>query len=425
VPKFFLDEVRKLQPSVPYGSDDDQSAFTGERFLPGYSDGSMELLHVHRYSFALPYVFNQTVLDIACGEGYGSDLMAQVAQTVIGVDLDEATILLAQKRYLRPNLSFKKGSATAIPIDDHSIDVVVTFETVEHLSDQDAFWSEIKRVLREDGLAVISSPNRDIYNQQRCGENPFHHRELTQQELLQELSKRFAHHQLFSQSIEFGSLLTPCVGGSIPRTVISLDPTLRTLAWQVGDEMKHPYSVALASDQPVAAAGQSLYAGYYPKDAMASLAGGIAERDQVIRDLKQQLSCADSSHSAAILETQASFDAALASSQNRHDSVIAAAQAEHESALLAAHNEHDLAIAALQKERDDAMSDCQRAQLNFDEQRQILTRERDEALLHTRLVKETLAEQDKAIGALKSMVDVFTQRLAKPDARARPGTSGE
>src|SRR5690348_13511788 len=108
--------------------------FTGERFVP-HTEGDIQLEHMHRYVAARLLVQGKRVLDIACGEGYGSDLLSEAAASVVGVDIDEAAISHARQAYVRPNLKFLRGDAVAIPLGDSSVDVVVSFETIEHLAD--------------------------------------------------------------------------------------------------------------------------------------------------------------------------------------------------------------------------------------------------------------------------------------------------
>ena len=105
--------------------------FTGERFLPNI-DGAIALEHLHRYLVASLYVHNKDVLDIASGEGYGSAMLARNAKTVIGVDISEDAIAHATARYAAKNLEFRAGNAAKIPLEDASVDVVVSFETIEH-----------------------------------------------------------------------------------------------------------------------------------------------------------------------------------------------------------------------------------------------------------------------------------------------------
>jgi len=154
--------------------------FTGERFLPDCS-GEIAYEHWHRYAFARRMATGKRVLDAACGEGYGSALLAGSAVEVIGVDVDVATLEHATSRYAPiARLRFVHGSCSALPIADGSVDLVVSFETVEHLteSDQTAMLREFARVLSPDGVLVISSPNKRLYSDARNYRNEFHLHEL-------------------------------------------------------------------------------------------------------------------------------------------------------------------------------------------------------------------------------------------------------
>ena len=107
--------------------------FTGERFVPGIA-GEIAHEHWHRYLFARRFAAGRRVLDVACGEGYGSALLAEVAQDVRGLDIDAQTVVHASTRYAGlANVRFEQGSAAALSLPDASVDVVVSFETIEHL----------------------------------------------------------------------------------------------------------------------------------------------------------------------------------------------------------------------------------------------------------------------------------------------------
>ena len=127
--------------------------FTGERFHPEKS-GEMWFEHWHRYRFIAPLVAGKRVLDIACGEGYGSNVLAASAADVGGVDISADAVAHAVETYKRDNLGYQVGSCTEIPVGDASIDVLVSFETLEHISEQEKFLAEIKRVLAPTGWAV-------------------------------------------------------------------------------------------------------------------------------------------------------------------------------------------------------------------------------------------------------------------------------
>ena len=128
---------------------------TGERFMPDYpGDWSPE--HYHRYFLARELVEGKRVLDIASGEGYGSAILAQLAKHVTGVDISQKAVDAARDKYKKDNLDYVCGSVTAIPLPDHSVDMVVSFETIEHLTEQTEMLAEIRRVLIPEGILVIS-----------------------------------------------------------------------------------------------------------------------------------------------------------------------------------------------------------------------------------------------------------------------------
>ena len=143
---------------------DSEKIFTGERFVPGIDDDEITIEHFQRYKTVLDLVKNKVVLDAACGEGYGSSIIGTVANQVIGIDLNGEAIDRATANYGNDKVSFLTASVAELPIESNSIDVVVSFETIEHVPEevQIEFIKEVRRVLKEDGLFIISSPNRAI-----------------------------------------------------------------------------------------------------------------------------------------------------------------------------------------------------------------------------------------------------------------------
>lgn len=105
--------------------------YNGERYIPGVP-GIIELEHMHRYVLAMQLAHDMHVLDVASGEGYGSHLLASVAKSIVGVDISNEAIDHATQRYKAGNLEFRQGSCVALPVDSNSIDLVVSFETIEH-----------------------------------------------------------------------------------------------------------------------------------------------------------------------------------------------------------------------------------------------------------------------------------------------------
>jgi SAM-dependent methyltransferase len=180
--------------------------FTGEFYVPE-QHGNIELEHVHRYLQATRIVAGKSVLDIACGEGYGSSLLAAAGATVTGVDISEEVIAHARARYPREGLSFLVGDCAAMPIADRSVDVVVSFETIEHHDQHDAMMREIKRVLRPDGCLLISTPDRLHYSIEPGSTNPFHVKELLEEEFKSLIRTHFRKAAFFGQRIAYGSAI--------------------------------------------------------------------------------------------------------------------------------------------------------------------------------------------------------------------------
>ncbi|MDQ0967602.1 ubiquinone/menaquinone biosynthesis C-methylase UbiE [Flavobacterium sp. W4I14] len=180
--------------------------WTGERLETHIFNENMAE-HLHRYAIAQKLVYNKNVLDIACGEGYGSNLLAKNALNVIGVDIDKETVQAATNKYKTSNLSFRFGKADEIPLDDNSVDVVVSFETIEHHTKHDEMLKEIKRVLRMDGILVISSPDKKHYTDETGYINEFHVKELYQDEFQNLIHKYFSKCSAYNQRFISGSFI--------------------------------------------------------------------------------------------------------------------------------------------------------------------------------------------------------------------------
>jgi len=188
--------------------------FTGERFIPG-TRGEIWVEHWHRYHFARPFVAARSVIDVACGEGYGTALLARDAGHVTGVDVSAETIAHAKAAYAKlENVRFECAPCTRLPLGDATVDVAVSFETIEHIAEQEAFVAELARVVRPDGLLILSCPNRLEYRDRRGFENPFHVKELYRDELAKLVAARFPHVAWYGQRPSFFSLIAPENGPS-------------------------------------------------------------------------------------------------------------------------------------------------------------------------------------------------------------------
>ena len=146
-----------------------------ERYVPDDGDAKTGLEHTLRYSFARPLCRRRYVLDLACGEGYGSAMVAADAERVLGVDIDEKTVASARERYAHvPNVDFQTGDAHSIDAPDASVDCVLAFEMIEHVDDPERVIAEIRRVLRPTGFLLVSTPNAPKNPENLPGANPFH-----------------------------------------------------------------------------------------------------------------------------------------------------------------------------------------------------------------------------------------------------------
>jgi SAM-dependent methyltransferase len=122
------------------------------------------------------------VLEVGCGEGYGSALLATAADHVLGVDYDALTVAHAAHRY--PAVSFVRGNLAALPVASAAIDLLATLQVIEHVWNHPEFVRECRRVLRSDGRLVVTTPNRLTFSPGLdTPVNPFHTVEFTAREL--------------------------------------------------------------------------------------------------------------------------------------------------------------------------------------------------------------------------------------------------
>lgn len=187
--------------------------FTGERLILGTAGYELEAEHILRYEFAKQFVSNKRVLDAACGAGYGSAILAKMASSVWGIDISQEAVTFAEATYAGSGVHFVCGSVTELPFEDNAFDVVVSYETLEHIDaqSQELFLAEIKRVLTPDGVLIMSTPNREVYDKRGC--NKFHICERSFAEFGEMLSERYANVCVFSQQWETGISVT-CYGES-------------------------------------------------------------------------------------------------------------------------------------------------------------------------------------------------------------------
>jgi 2-polyprenyl-3-methyl-5-hydroxy-6-metoxy-1,4-benzoquinol methylase len=229
-----------------------------------YTASSVE--HLHRYAMAADLCRGKDVLDIASGEGYGSNLLANLSNSVTGVDISTDVIEHASAKYVRPNLRFLQGSADAIPLPTGSVDAVVSFETLEHHDKHEEMLREIKRVLRGNGMMIISTPDKLSYSDIPQYKNEYHVKELYLDEFTALVQRFFKRHRLLFQGLLYGTFITPerdWTGFAYYRGDFEACEAVQYVS-------RHDYNIAIASDGELPEIGVSFFDG-----------------NQVLRDFKR------------------------------------------------------------------------------------------------------------------------------------------
>lgn len=165
---------------------------TGERIIPGEfkskEDQLLYLLylrHLFVYRFVSKTLKNTgIVLELGCGEGYGTSLISKSVKKIIGLDTDKQIVEYASEKHGSSNCIFQVCDGERIPFSDNSFDAVVSFQVIEHVLDDRKFILEIYRVLKKDGIFICTTPNRAYrLKPEQKPWNPFHVREYSPLEL--------------------------------------------------------------------------------------------------------------------------------------------------------------------------------------------------------------------------------------------------
>ena len=176
--------------------------FTGERVVPGKTPQEIYKEHMDRYIFAASLTGNKDILDVACGTGYGVDyLVENGARTATGVDVSIEALDYARDRFGdNERVSFVCADGVKLPFVDYSFDVVVSFETLEHIRPYRRFLAECKRVLKDSAFLICSTPNRRVFSPNlEKPLNPFHVKEFWPEEFYRLLSRYFGDISLYGQ----------------------------------------------------------------------------------------------------------------------------------------------------------------------------------------------------------------------------------
>ena len=276
--------------------------FTGERFTP---ECVREIWYEHwaRYAFAAGLARDKRVLDAACGEGFGSALLARAAREVTGLDVSAQAVAHAQARYGGiANLRYVQGDCTQLDLADKSFDLVVSIETLEHVAAQEAMVAGFARVLADDGVFIVSSPDKHTYSDVTGFRNEYHVRELYRDELLALLAAHFPEVRLYGQKLLFQSAIWALddagapVGVAASTAESAADGSTLLKSGLVYDPL---YFIAVCSRRPLADLPQlalfgdraeSVYAHYNHEVRKNIAAGGrIAELEAQVEKLHAEI----------------------------------------------------------------------------------------------------------------------------------------
>src|SRR5215213_2261656 len=183
--------------------------YTGERYLPWQPNAQASYEHYHRYLLALPFAKGKRVLDLASGEGYGTALLASVAAGATGIEKDPQAVTHAVSHYIRGNLKFIQGSILDVPVQDQVFDLITCFEAIEHVAEQEKVLDEALRLLGDDGLLIISTPNKLVFSGEAGQLWPWHVHEFDYAEFRSFLETKFEDVIYLGQKVMMGSLVWP------------------------------------------------------------------------------------------------------------------------------------------------------------------------------------------------------------------------
>lgn len=286
--------------------------FTGERFVPGLGGAQIAYEHLQRYLFAARAVVGRAVLDVGSGEGYGTFLLSRRARFAIGIDRSDEACRHATSRYADARVSFVQASATRLAFAPASFDVVVCFETIEHVSDRTAALAEMKYVLADPGVMILSTPNSREYSPHGATRNPYHEHEFDEEELTAELGRHFREVFVLGQRVTYGAsmwaLTARASGGRC--TEVRITPEQQIVVGSPTEPPAPLYFVAVCSDQELPPGLREASFHMIDRDALVqkdfdAATAWLQERSTIAERDREHLRTVLAEREGALLESQA------------------------------------------------------------------------------------------------------------------------
>lgn len=269
------------------------SEFTGERVIPGQVELDLWNEHIARYALAATFAADRRVLDLGCGTGYGAAELSRTARSVLGLDIAPEATAYAQQRFPLPNVRFITAPAQTVPQPDAAFDLITAFEVIEHVSDWKTLLTETHRLLSPEGIALISTPNKDYYTESRGagGENPYHVHEFQAAEFRSELAAIYDHVTILQQNRSEAFVFYPA------KTYLPVQARLESSG---GEEEAAHFFIGICSKMPIPELRSFIY--------VPRAANVLREREHHIALLETQLDQARNERDHVLAELQKQKD---------------------------------------------------------------------------------------------------------------------
>ena len=216
------------------------------------SSSIIEYGRLHHYRFAKEFVKDKKVLVLAGGKGYGSFILSEDAESVTCIDKNEHNIRYASSNYIKENVEFIKGSITDVPIKEKKIfDIIVCFEVLEQIEEHDALMKEVKRLLKDDGILIVSTSNKYISSDQADYQKSPRLKELSFDEFKSLLKKNFKNTLIYGQKVYPSSNIFPLFGGSVTTRDYAIEKSDKAFLFVPPERKEARSFVAVSSDYSI------------------------------------------------------------------------------------------------------------------------------------------------------------------------------
>ncbi|MFA6001947.1 MAG: class I SAM-dependent methyltransferase [Thermoleophilia bacterium] len=181
---------------------------TIERVCPDFPDENFDN-HVRVYEFGMQFVPGKDVLDVGCGTGYGSHLFStKGARSVLAIDFSDEAISYAKDHYSHPGLKYRQMDAQKITSPDNAFDTIFSSENIEHLQEPELCLTHMRRVLKDGGILVMGTPNKEYFSPgMEETSNEFHPHEFYFEDIEEMLKQHFESVFIFENTVESESPL--------------------------------------------------------------------------------------------------------------------------------------------------------------------------------------------------------------------------